>query len=908
MISYLRPTVTASVIAPLLATFSSAQSLTWWDILSPDRVMETLTRYAVILARTQVDLTFEDISTNLRSNRTTISNLRMWPATPWHGRGTCQVSIERVTINGQAFDNLDNATVKIDAFDAAVTPDCLPPELRAGLERLELEDLSLPSISIHVGYHIPSSRAKVSILASVTDVVEATAAADFDYVSIRTPSGRGDPYPIAALSKASVELHNLGGWKAVSQILPPAFTQEDSAAAAVETVLRTAFAELNRNSYDLRSEELSVLQLALISSMTTAWTEFLRSPKLLVLETNIAADRPVFLNFRAYEENPSWIVRDLNPVMRAAMSPVPKVPSRDAIDAVLSGAWRDLPDEERLNIGLALARGDGVPRNRALASDILEEFAGDGNAEAAAAIAEVLEAVDPETAYFWSLHAGASGASGATSRLDRLEGVLSLPTVLRLQSQFADSATDEAELPTSIVGIRARARDHLTGIGAHRDYQAALTWASVGAALDDPASVALGDEIAKTLDAAQDSAAKAAVAELRRQSDSDALDLWPRLIPMVGAPRQVSGGAQPAMTAEANEASTMPDEELENCRKIVAARIPGNYEIGGSCSANNAVLLRELASALRQQDQLRNSVLAPVDADLPPAQVSPEVVAPETEAVPDRMVSSPTERAAVEAALALENQVLQEELAAITAQLAEGERRVALSNEQVAALRSELTSLQSLLDFAASRDQETQVQIEALGSQLNAALARVAAEERQRAELAEAEARRLAKEAARAPLDADVLEQVWDDFLADLGGVLANRADVSVFDDRVVFSSGALFRPGSTTLSANGRAQIAEVMDRFANAAGRIPPSVDWIIRIDGHTDDVPISSSAFADNWELSQARALSVVRYLTDELAVPPERLAAVGFGEFRPVNSSNTAEARAQNRRIELLLTTR
>ena len=83
---------------------------------------------------------------------------------------------------------------------------------------------------------------------------------------------------------------------------------------------------------------------------------------------------------------------------------------------------------------------------------------------------------------------------------------------------------------------------------------------------------------------------------------------------------------------------------------------------------------------------------------------------------------------------------------------------------------------------------------------------------------------------------------------------------------------------------------------------------MDWIIRIDGHTDDIPISGGSFADNWELSQARALSVVRFLTDERAVPPHRLAAVGFGEFRPVNPDSTAEARAQNRRIELLLTTR
>ena len=88
-----------------------------------------------------------------------------------------------------------------------------------------------------------------------------------------------------------------------------------------------------------------------------------------------------------------------------------------------------------------------------------------------------------------------------------------------------------------------------------------------------------------------------------------------------------------------------------------------------------------------------------------------------------------------------------------------------------------------------------------------------------------------------------------------------------------------------------------------------IPPGIDWIIRVDGHTDNVPLSGGgAFADNWELSQARALSVVRFMQTELGFPPERLAATGFGEYRPVTPGDSAEARAQNRRIELKLTER
>ncbi len=95
----------------------------------------------------------------------------------------------------------------------------------------------------------------------------------------------------------------------------------------------------------------------------------------------------------------------------------------------------------------------------------------------------------------------------------------------------------------------------------------------------------------------------------------------------------------------------------------------------------------------------------------------------------------------------------------------------------------------------------------------------------------------------------------------------------------------------------------------MTDVSDQIPDNIDWIIRVDGHTDNVPLSGTGtFADNWELSQGRALSVVKFMTEELGFPPHRLAATGFGEYRPVNSENSSAARAQNRRIELKLTER
>jgi chemotaxis protein MotB len=227
---------------------------------------------------------------------------------------------------------------------------------------------------------------------------------------------------------------------------------------------------------------------------------------------------------------------------------------------------------------------------------------------------------------------------------------------------------------------------------------------------------------------------------------------------------------------------------------------------------------------------------------------------------------------------------------------------MALLSQQVAALQAQLLNLQGLLDAAAEADAASRVQIDALGSQLNAALARAASEQRRRAELEEAERRRLEEEARQ-------LERFRSEFFGQLRDVLAGRDGVRVVGDRFVFSSEVLFAPGSAELAAEGRAQIARVAEILRDVSADIPDSIDWILRVDGHTDNVPLTGTgAFRDNWALSQARALSVVRFLQDDLGFPPFRLAATGFGEHRPVAEGDSPQARAQNRRIELKLTER
>ena len=228
------------------------------------------------------------------------------------------------------------------------------------------------------------------------------------------------------------------------------------------------------------------------------------------------------------------------------------------------------------------------------------------------------------------------------------------------------------------------------------------------------------------------------------------------------------------------------------------------------------------------------------------------------------------------------------------------QRQTELLNQQVAALRTQLEDLGGLLDLAKSRDQESQVQLQSLGSDLNTALARAVAEERRRRILEEAETKRLAAQTQD-------LEQYRSEFFGRLRDLLGTQEGVRIEGDRFVFSSEVLFPPGGANLSSLGQGEIAKIAAILRAIADKIPPEINWVIRVDGHTDNIPLSGAGqFADNWELSQARALSVVKYMANFLAIPPGRLAANGFGQYQPVNLDDTAEARAQNRRIELKFT--
>ena len=205
--------------------------------------------------------------------------------------------------------------------------------------------------------------------------------------------------------------------------------------------------------------------------------------------------------------------------------------------------------------------------------------------------------------------------------------------------------------------------------------------------------------------------------------------------------------------------------------------------------------------------------------------------------------------------------------------------KVDLLNQQLLALRRQIAALNEALEASERKDQESQDRIRDLGQRLNAALARQVQE----------------------------LQRYRSDFFGRLRELLKDRKDIRVVGDRFVFQSEVLFPSGQAELTPEGLAAIDQLATAIIELERTIPPEIDWALQVDGHTDSRPISSYQFPSNWELSTARAISVVRYLISR-GVPPNRLVAAGYGEFQPLEEGDSEEVLRRNRRIELKLTNR
>jgi chemotaxis protein MotB len=206
--------------------------------------------------------------------------------------------------------------------------------------------------------------------------------------------------------------------------------------------------------------------------------------------------------------------------------------------------------------------------------------------------------------------------------------------------------------------------------------------------------------------------------------------------------------------------------------------------------------------------------------------------------------------------------------------------QIEILNQQISALRRQIGALETALGASEQKQKDAQLHIADLGQRLNVALAQRVQE----------------------------LSRYRSDFFGKLREILGNRPDIRVVGDRFVFQSEVFFDSGAAVLRPEGRAELDKLASALLDLDKQIPSEINWVLRVDGHTDIRPVSAtSPFKSNWELSASRAISVVQYLISK-GVSPQRLVAAGFGEFQPIDPATTEDAFSRNRRIELKLTER
>jgi chemotaxis protein MotB len=204
--------------------------------------------------------------------------------------------------------------------------------------------------------------------------------------------------------------------------------------------------------------------------------------------------------------------------------------------------------------------------------------------------------------------------------------------------------------------------------------------------------------------------------------------------------------------------------------------------------------------------------------------------------------------------------------------------QIEILNQQIGALRRQIAALEDALGASESKEKSAQLRIADLGQRLNVALAQRVQE----------------------------LSRYRSDFFGKLREILGNRPDIRVVGDRFVFQSEVFFDSGAAVLRPEGRAELDKLAGALLDLEKQIPADINWVLRVDGHTDIRPLTAtSQFKSNWELSADRAISVVQYLISK-GVSPQHLVAAGFGEFQPIDPGTTDEAFSRNRRIELKLT--
>lgn len=455
----------------------------------------------------------------------------------------------------------------------------------------------------------------------------------------------------------------------------------------------------------------------------------------------------------------------------------------------------------------------------------------------------------------------------ARSEIDAEQEAARLAAARReaLESTIASLEAEQAETSDALSSLKAEDAANLALIAALEDERgdSLERIAALDAAREDAAARA--EEQATTREAADAQAAQEAAARLSAEEEAKAL-----------------AAARDAALRRAASLETELSEE-ERLKLAEAAAAKALRERLANADAELTAMTLNLEQRRREAEETL-TLLAAAEAARVEAEAGRAALAEDLD-------EEEAARARQEALLAL----ARNRVAARQETISDQAKDLALLNEQAGELRDQLATISAQLEASEASDEASDTRIANLGQRLNAALAR--------------EAQLKAREVARLEREKNDLESYRSEFFGEMRKALGSREDIRIVGDRFIFQSEVLFGPGEASLGAEGRRELSDLGGALRDVIDRIPESIDWLLVAEGHTDDTPLSGGGrYRNNWELSLARALSVVQFLSGEEDIPPSRLAALGYGEFQPVAEADTPEARARNRRIELKFTAR
>ena len=430
----------------------------------PDRVVRLLLQNGLLAARTQADLVYDDLSVSLAAGQVRLTGLRVWPLLQHDEDGLCEIAVDEIALGLPAWGETDRWDLRADLSQLDAPLECLPPPQREIARLGGLDRLRLPHVGIDATYDLGSAVADISLVAAGDEVARLEMDARFDYLWFEL-NDDDDPVPVAFLDRAVISLQDLGGLEVLLSFGPQALRDPDTAPAFLAGVFETTPLAGDGRSEELRDEAIA------------AWTAILTGAQTR-LELRLEPEDQVYLPPGGWTR-PGDMIADLAPSLAAG-----RVPMRDAIPpvvilAALADSNAVSPADAR-RIARALLTGDGVPRDRAAATEFLRGRTIE-DPDLGLMAAEALLPSDAETAYEHALAAAAGGASGAVSLLDGIEDRIGLAAAIALQP-----GVEAANGERSMASVRAR----IVGRGLPRSYAAAGVLARLAAAEGAPGAAA----------------------------------------------------------------------------------------------------------------------------------------------------------------------------------------------------------------------------------------------------------------------------------------------------------------------------------------------------------------------------------------------------------------------------------